>query len=108
MPLAWALAILAQRHSWGAVLEGRGAKYLGAISYPLYLVNEPVQRGLALALAQRRMATAPYSLPSFYPVPCWCPWPLRRHCITASNCGSCGNATNFQRASLLSQIKDER
>ncbi len=51
VPLAWALAIQAQRHSWGAMLEGRAVKYLGAISYPLYLVNEPVQRGLALALA---------------------------------------------------------
>jgi len=26
-------------------------QYLGAISYPLYLLNEPVQRGLALLLA---------------------------------------------------------
>jgi peptidoglycan/LPS O-acetylase OafA/YrhL len=49
-PLAWGLALLAQRHGWGAVLEGRAMQYLGAISYPLYLVNEPVQRGLALLL----------------------------------------------------------
>ena len=53
VPLAWALAILAQRQNWGAVLEGRAVHYLGAISYPLYLVNEPVQRGLALASGTR-------------------------------------------------------
>jgi peptidoglycan/LPS O-acetylase OafA/YrhL len=52
-PLAWGLVLLAQRHSWGAVLESRMAQYLGAISYPLYLVNEPVQRALALLLAGR-------------------------------------------------------
>jgi peptidoglycan/LPS O-acetylase OafA/YrhL len=51
VPLAWALAMLAQRQHWGAILEHKATRYLGAISYPLYLVNEPVQRGLALALA---------------------------------------------------------
>jgi hypothetical protein len=51
VPLAWALVILAQRHHWGAMLEHRAIKYLGAISCPLYLVNEPVQRGLAMVLA---------------------------------------------------------
>jgi len=50
-PLAWGGVMLAQRHAWGAVLEGRAVQYLGAISYPLYLVNEPVQRAIALALA---------------------------------------------------------
>ena len=51
VPLAWAAAMLAQDHKWGAVLESRGMRYLGAISYPLYLLNEPVQRGLAMLLA---------------------------------------------------------
>ncbi len=51
VPLAWALAMLALRQNWGAVLQGRGVQYLGAISYPLYLVNEPLQRGLALLLS---------------------------------------------------------
>jgi peptidoglycan/LPS O-acetylase OafA/YrhL len=51
VPLAWAVAMLAQEQKWGAVLESRGMKYLGAISYPLYLLNEPVQRGLAMLLA---------------------------------------------------------
>jgi peptidoglycan/LPS O-acetylase OafA/YrhL len=49
-PLAWGLAMLAQRQAWGAVLESRAVQYLGAVSYPLYLVNEPVQRSLALLL----------------------------------------------------------
>ncbi len=49
-PLIWAAIMLAQAKPWGAVLEHRGLQYLGAISYPLYLVNEPVQRGLALLL----------------------------------------------------------
>ena len=32
------------------LLDSRVAQYLGAISYPLYLLNEPVQRGLALLI----------------------------------------------------------
>ncbi len=54
IPLGWGLALLAQR--WPALpllprlLDSRTAQYLGAISYPLYLLNEPVQRGLALLL----------------------------------------------------------
>jgi len=51
VPLGWGVAMLAQRQSWGAVLEWRAMQYLGAISYPLYLVNEPVQRGLAMLVA---------------------------------------------------------
>jgi peptidoglycan/LPS O-acetylase OafA/YrhL len=50
IPLVWAAIILAQTHEWGAFLEGSALKYLGAISYPLYLVNEPVQRAVALLL----------------------------------------------------------
>ena len=51
IPLVWALVMLAQRRRWGAILEHPLLLYLGAISYPLYLLNEPVQRGLAMALA---------------------------------------------------------
>jgi peptidoglycan/LPS O-acetylase OafA/YrhL len=51
VPLAWAAAMLAQKPRWGAVLESRGLQYLGATSSPLYLLNEPVQRGLAMLLA---------------------------------------------------------
>jgi peptidoglycan/LPS O-acetylase OafA/YrhL len=51
IPLAWALIVLAQRHPWGAPLQSRPLLCLGAISYPLYLVNEPVQRALALIIA---------------------------------------------------------
>ena len=47
-PLIWGIFLLAQTARWGAVLESRALQYLGAISYPLYLVNEPVQRVLAL------------------------------------------------------------
>jgi peptidoglycan/LPS O-acetylase OafA/YrhL len=51
VPLAWGLAMLAQSQRWGAVLEHRVMQYFGAISYPLYLVNEPVLRGLAMWMA---------------------------------------------------------
>jgi len=50
VPLAWGLAMLAQKARWGTVLEHPAVQYLGAISYPLYLVNEPVQRGLAMLI----------------------------------------------------------
>jgi peptidoglycan/LPS O-acetylase OafA/YrhL len=49
-PLIWGGIMLAQTARWGAVLELPVLSYLGAISYPLYLVNEPVQRLLALLL----------------------------------------------------------
>jgi peptidoglycan/LPS O-acetylase OafA/YrhL len=56
IPLAWALMLGVQARDGfpvlGALLESRTAQYLGAISYPLYLVNEPVQRALML-LASR-------------------------------------------------------
>ena len=51
VPLGWGLAMLAQRQAWGAILEHPVVQYLGAISYPLYLVNEPVLRGLAMWIA---------------------------------------------------------
>jgi peptidoglycan/LPS O-acetylase OafA/YrhL len=47
-PLMWGAIMLAQTNSLGGLLEHRALQYLGAISYPLYLVNEPVQRALAL------------------------------------------------------------
>jgi peptidoglycan/LPS O-acetylase OafA/YrhL len=50
-PLIWAILFLTQTESWGAPLQARWLQFLGAISYPLYLVNEPVQRALALILA---------------------------------------------------------
>jgi peptidoglycan/LPS O-acetylase OafA/YrhL len=52
IPLGWLLALLAQRHlSLGRLLDTRAAQYLGAISYPLYLLNEPVQRACAMLVA---------------------------------------------------------
>jgi peptidoglycan/LPS O-acetylase OafA/YrhL len=55
IPLGWALALLVQRRPGfpllGALLDSRAAQYLGAISYPLYLLNEPVQRAAAMFLA---------------------------------------------------------
>lgn len=50
VPLIWALIMLSQTRNWGAFLEWGTLKYFGAISYPPYLVNEPVQRALALLL----------------------------------------------------------
>ncbi len=54
IPLGWGLALLAQRYPrlplLPKLLDSRAAQYLGAISYPLYLLNEPVQRGLALLI----------------------------------------------------------
>lgn len=49
-PLIWGAIMLGQSGRWGAALEHPALQYLGAISYPLYLVNEPVQRVLALLL----------------------------------------------------------
>jgi peptidoglycan/LPS O-acetylase OafA/YrhL len=51
VPLVWLLVLMAQRHWFGRLLEHKVWQFLGAISYPLYLLNEPVQRGLALFLA---------------------------------------------------------
>jgi peptidoglycan/LPS O-acetylase OafA/YrhL len=53
IPLIWALAVLAQRHRWGGVLDHPWVLYLGAISYPLYLVNEPVARLAAMWVVPR-------------------------------------------------------
>jgi peptidoglycan/LPS O-acetylase OafA/YrhL len=55
IPLGWALALLVQKRPGfpllGRLLDSRAAQYLGAISYPLYLLNEPVQRAAAMLLA---------------------------------------------------------
>jgi peptidoglycan/LPS O-acetylase OafA/YrhL len=55
IPLGWGLVMLVQRYQHfpvlGAVLDSRIAQALGAISYPLYLLNEPVQRLCALVAA---------------------------------------------------------
>ncbi|WP_297494861.1 acyltransferase [Acidocella sp.] len=49
-PLAWGAILLANSRPWGAILEHRAVLYLGAISYPLYLVNAPVERAVTLLL----------------------------------------------------------
>lgn len=56
-PLAWALALAAQRapenrlvRPLARVLGHPALLWLGTISYPLYLANEPAQRALALLL----------------------------------------------------------
>ncbi|MBB5373781.1 peptidoglycan/LPS O-acetylase OafA/YrhL [Acidocella aromatica] len=67
-PLAWGLAMLAQRQAWGAVLDGRAVQYLGAISYPLYLVNEPVQRALAPLLGPLAQGHAARFTTAFLPL----------------------------------------
>jgi peptidoglycan/LPS O-acetylase OafA/YrhL len=53
--VGWVVVLLAQRFEFvpvlPGVLESRVAQYLGAISYPLYLLNEPVQRAAAMVVA---------------------------------------------------------
>jgi peptidoglycan/LPS O-acetylase OafA/YrhL len=55
IPLGWLVALLAQRFNQTPVLprvlDSRPAQFLGLISYPLYLVNEPIQRAACLLLA---------------------------------------------------------
>ncbi|MBU6397328.1 MAG: acyltransferase [Rhodospirillales bacterium] len=48
--LAWVAIMLAQQRGWGQPLAARPLLYLGGISYPLYLVNEPAERIAALWL----------------------------------------------------------
>ncbi len=50
IPLLWGVALMANSARWGAVLETPVARYLGAISYPLYLVNVPCAAALALLI----------------------------------------------------------
>ncbi|HQT63004.1 MAG TPA: acyltransferase, partial [Acidocella sp.] len=52
MPLAWAMVMYVQRFDFlpllGWALDHQFAQFLGRISYPLYLLNAPVQRGCAM------------------------------------------------------------
>jgi peptidoglycan/LPS O-acetylase OafA/YrhL len=57
-PLAWTLCLAAERHPRQALfrplarlLSSRPLLALGAISYPLYLVNEPIHKLVGIALA---------------------------------------------------------
>jgi peptidoglycan/LPS O-acetylase OafA/YrhL len=51
----WTVLLLAQRNPrmkfLPKLLDSRAAQYLGLISYPLYLVNEPLQRACAMLIA---------------------------------------------------------
>jgi peptidoglycan/LPS O-acetylase OafA/YrhL len=67
-PLLWGAIMLAQSRAWGEILEHRVLQYLGAISYPLYLVNEPVQRGMALLLGPLAHGNAALFSAMFLPV----------------------------------------
>ena len=55
IPIGWTVVLLAQRNPRMALLpkllDSRIAQYLGAISYPLYLLNQPVQRACAMLIA---------------------------------------------------------
>jgi peptidoglycan/LPS O-acetylase OafA/YrhL len=66
-PLIWGGIMLANAKPWGAILEHRTLQYLGAISYPLYLVNEPVQRALALILGPLAHGNAALFSAAFLP-----------------------------------------
>jgi peptidoglycan/LPS O-acetylase OafA/YrhL len=53
--LGWTAVLLAQHYPKMPILpkllDSRVAQYLGAISYPLYLINQPLQRGCAMLIA---------------------------------------------------------
>ncbi len=53
--IGWTVVLLAQRNPrmvlLPKLLDSRAAQYLGAISYPLYLINEPMQRACAMLIA---------------------------------------------------------
>ena len=58
-PLVWTLCLMVQMRPdttglrlAGLLLRSRTARYLGAISYCLYLVNEPIQKVVGSALSQ--------------------------------------------------------
>jgi peptidoglycan/LPS O-acetylase OafA/YrhL len=76
IPLAWACVLAMQTGRLGAVLESRAMLWLGAISYPLYLVNEPVQRALALLIAPQPVPFTPVWLPLALGVPVLVAWAL--------------------------------
>ena len=52
-PLVWTLALASERHGGplAPVLRSRPLLWLGAISYPVYLVNEPAQKAVGTALS---------------------------------------------------------
>ncbi|HQT39777.1 MAG TPA: acyltransferase [Acidocella sp.] len=54
-PLVWLLVLLVQKYGvmppLARALDSRVVQYLGAISYPLYLLNAPVQRACAMLVA---------------------------------------------------------
>jgi peptidoglycan/LPS O-acetylase OafA/YrhL len=76
IPLAWALVLWLQRHAAGAFLQSRILLFLGAVSYPLYLVNEPVQRALAMLIAPRVAHFTPVWLPLALILPVLVAWAL--------------------------------
>jgi peptidoglycan/LPS O-acetylase OafA/YrhL len=56
-PLVWTLCLAAQLSPRGltvvaAPLRWRAVQWLGALSYPIYLANEPIQKAMGLALAR--------------------------------------------------------
>jgi len=55
-PLVWTLCLTAQLYprrvaAVATVLRWRSVQWLGAVSFPLYLANEPIQKALGFALA---------------------------------------------------------
>ncbi len=54
-PSVWMVVLAAQRYGggWGLpwLLDNKAAQFLGTVSYPLYLLNAPVQRAAAMFLA---------------------------------------------------------
>jgi peptidoglycan/LPS O-acetylase OafA/YrhL len=55
IPIGWTVVLLAQRNPrmplLPKLLDSRAAQYLGAISFPLYLINQPMQRACAMLIA---------------------------------------------------------
>ncbi len=52
-PLVWSFALAAERRGGplAAILRSRTLLWLGAMSYPVYLVNEPAQKALGVMLS---------------------------------------------------------
>lgn len=77
--IGWTLLLLAQRHPrmplLPKLLDSRIAQYLGAISYPLYLANEPVQRACAMLIAPFAHGDAIFFSYLWLPAACLLPVP---------------------------------